>query len=180
VNKEARKALVISSCVASALAFILVILDFPIYGFATALIRAVPWVAFVWAVNFAAMYFLFRKYFSGGEYGALLRQTSINLSVDYETAYRLCIQSMEPIRNRAKKFSIVCDDRESGKISAVARLNWKTEGDRVEFELEPSTGQVTKVKVTSKPIAPMTLNDDGSNEWNIMKIREFLEQYELE
>jgi len=100
-----------------------------------------------------------------------VRETELPLP--YERAFDLCIASLGSL-GRCRVYE---EDRIRGKILARTGINWKTWGDTVCFEINRIDGGSTRVKVSSRPAARMTLVDFGKNLDNVQRIISFLEKH---
>jgi len=98
-----------------------------------------------------------------------VRETELPLP--YDRAFDLCIASLGSLNRWVYE-----EDRIHGKILARTGINWKTWGDTICFEIYGIDGGSTRVKVSSRPTARMTLVDFGKNLDNVQRIISFLEK----
>jgi len=97
----------------------------------------------------------------------------INLEAPYDTSFKLCISSLDLIKN----CKIKEQGRSLGRIVARTGINWKTWGDTITFELGKLDSGYTHIKVLSRPTARTTLVDYGKNLENIKTIVSFLKRH---
>ncbi len=99
----------------------------------------------------------------------ILQRRSIELHLNYEDAYSLCLQSLKTI----SRCRIKSQSPDTGIIKARAGINWKTWGDNIDFRLTKGNGSIV-VEISSSPSASSTLVDFGKNLDNVERIKKFL------
>ncbi len=113
-----------------------------------------------------------RRMPAGRSEGALsvhhVREVELRLS--YDEAFDLCVSSLAAVR----KCRILREDRSLGKIDARAGMTWKTWGDVVSLEVRRTSGDLTRVEISSRPALRTTLVDCGKNLENVESITGFL------
>lgn len=117
-------------------------------------------------------YWLVRRMSSGKSEGAmgLHHVRTVELRLPYDKAFDLCVESVGTIR----RCTVRKEEREAGKISARAGINWKTWADTISFEVRNLGNGGIQVEVSSRPTIRMTVVDFGKNLDNVEKISGFL------
>ncbi len=97
----------------------------------------------------------------------------ITLSVPYDRAINLCIESIHTIRNS----TVQMEDKSRGIIIARAGFNWKTWSDTISFLVSKNAQGHHIIRVSSRPTARTTLVDFGKNLDNVARIISFLQSH---
>ncbi len=112
-----------------------------------------------------------RKASGGSEEDYNVKQSKeIEIPVSYDTAYELCIKSLEKL----KKPEIVTTDYSNGIVTAKTGITWDTFGDTVSFKLTENTESTTNIVVSSEPLSYQVV-DYGKNLDNVNAVLSFLE-----
>jgi hypothetical protein len=101
------------------------------------------------------------------------QERNFELKIPYDEAYTLCLKSINFIpKSRIKK-----DDRSMGRIDARIGISGASWGELISFKVHKmKNDDRTYVKVSSKPIFPITYVDWGKNLDNIDAIINFLKK----
>ena len=95
---------------------------------------------------------------------------SIEMKLPYDKVFDLCLESV-----KSMKCKIVEENRSQGRIVARTGISWKSWGEIITFDVR-GMNDVTKVKVSSRPVVRTTLVDYGKNLENVEKIISFLKE----
>lgn len=113
-----------------------------------------------------------QKTTDGAESDYDVKQTKeIELPVSYETAYELCIESLDKLN----KAEIENKDHSQGVITAKTGKTWDTWGNTVSFVLTDKSDNVTNILVSSEPTHYQVV-DYGKNLKNVNTIIAYLEE----
>lgn len=124
------------------------------------------------SVVLGTMQIIFTRNSKSGTSGVSQAKT-IELQLPFYKTCNLCVASLESINGRIAEKT----EQEEGagaKVVAKTKMNWKSFGETVQFDILKVNSDKTEVKISSRPKLPMTLVDYGRNLENVKKITDFL------
>lgn len=99
------------------------------------------------------------------------KQTFV-LFYDYDTAFDLCLESIEYLEKGKLKHA----DKFAGNIKAKTGVSWTSFGNAVEFKVSKLTEYTAEVEILTRPISPTILIDNGKGLEIIENIKDFFQR----
>lgn len=96
----------------------------------------------------------------------------IELRMEFATAVERATKSIGAV----KKGFVVDVDPLKGIVNAESKITWNGWGDRIRLDVTSLGADLIRIGISSRPIIPTILVDNGSNLKNIMRISKFLEE----
>jgi hypothetical protein len=91
------------------------------------------------------------------------------LFYDYDKAFDLCLESIEYLEKGKLKHA----NKFAGKINAKTGVSWTSFGNAVEFKVSKLTEYTAEVEISTRPIVPTTLIDNGKGLEIIGNVKDF-------